>query len=110
MAYLNKQELFLKLQPFGLKTESGINRLIREQKLPARFMSPRKPFFVESEVDNWLDTRSLQQEREDKTRARTLRKAKKQRRIAKANKTTAEGSTTLKHRAGQKTDTLPIQA
>jgi hypothetical protein len=55
--YLTKAEALLKLSPFGVKSVSGLRRLIREQGLPARFISPRKVFFEESEIDQWLGMR-----------------------------------------------------
>jgi hypothetical protein len=43
MAYLNKEDLLLKLAPFGVKSVSGLNRLIREQQLPVKsFLTMRK--------------------------------------------------------------------
>jgi len=54
MAYLNREGALLKLASFGVKSVSGLNRLIREQGLPARYISPRKVFFDENDIDYWL--------------------------------------------------------
>jgi len=56
-SYLTKAEALLKLAPFGVKSVSGLRRLIREQGLPARYISPRKVFFEASEIDEWLEMR-----------------------------------------------------
>jgi len=56
-SYLTKAEALLKLSPFGVKSVSGLRRLIREQGLPARYISPRKVFFEEREIDQWLGMR-----------------------------------------------------
>jgi hypothetical protein len=44
--YLTKEDLILKLTPYGYKSVSSINRLIREQGLPAKYFSPRKIFLM----------------------------------------------------------------
>jgi predicted DNA-binding transcriptional regulator AlpA len=54
MAYLNREEALQKLSHFGVKSVSGLNRLIREQGLPARYMSPRKVYFDENDIDLWM--------------------------------------------------------
>jgi hypothetical protein len=57
--YLSREDLVLKLSPYGVKSISCVNRLVREQGLPAKYLTPRKPFFIESEVDSWLVRRFL---------------------------------------------------
>lgn len=57
MAYLTKEDLIRKLEPFGIKTVSSINRLIREQNLPTMYITPRKPFWESSAIDIWISRR-----------------------------------------------------
>jgi hypothetical protein len=56
---LTKSDLILKFSPYGVKTIPAINRLIREQGLPAKRFSAHKVFFEEEEINNWLGNGSL---------------------------------------------------
>jgi hypothetical protein len=58
MAYLTKEAVLLKLSPYGVKSLAELNRLIREQGLPTRYITPRKPFWDETEIDVWLSRRN----------------------------------------------------
>jgi hypothetical protein len=57
---LTKEDLILKLNPLGVKTLAGINGLIRDQGLPAKYLTARKVFFDEAEIDIWLKGRTFQ--------------------------------------------------
>jgi hypothetical protein len=81
-AYLNKESLLIKLSPFGIHSLASLNRLIREQDLPTKYISPRKVFFDENEVDTWLSRRY-----EGVVKANTLKAktAKQQRQTRREN-------------------------
>jgi len=87
MAYLNKAEALLKLSSFGVKSVSGLNRLIREQGLPAKYISPRKVFFDENDIDLWLARRHEVVARAYSTTAKVLEYQRKKR---KKDKTDSE--------------------
>jgi hypothetical protein len=80
MTFLTKEDLILKLTPYGVKSATSVNRLIREQGLPAKYLSPRKAFFEESEVDTWLSRRSLSVAQSNTTHIKILSKQRKKRR------------------------------
>jgi hypothetical protein len=57
MSYLTKETLLQKLAPYGVSSWQGVSRLIREQGLPTKYLTLRKPFFDEKEVDVWVSMR-----------------------------------------------------
>jgi hypothetical protein len=79
MAYLNKEDLLLKLSPYGVKSVASVNRLIREQGLPAKYLTPRRVFFDETEVDIWLSRRSLSVAKSNTTHTKVLKYQRKRR-------------------------------
>jgi hypothetical protein len=79
MAYLNKEDLLLKLTPYGVKSVAAVNRLIREQGLPTKYLTPRRVFFDEAEVDAWLSRRSLSVAKSNTTHAKVLKYQRKRR-------------------------------
>ncbi|MDR2133548.1 MAG: hypothetical protein LBP27_00470 [Treponema sp.] len=79
MAYLTKEDLILKLTPYGVKSAASINRLVREQGLPAKYLTPRKVFFEETEVDTWLSRRSLSVAQSNTTHTKIIRYQRKRR-------------------------------
>ncbi|MDR1931062.1 MAG: hypothetical protein LBQ44_10610 [Treponema sp.] len=78
MAYLNKESLLIKLGPFGVRSVASLNRLIREQHLPAKYISARKVFFDEAEVEVWMSRRY---ESVVKSNATQVKSAKQQRKL-----------------------------
>jgi hypothetical protein len=58
MNHLDKAGIVQKLTPYGVSSWAGVARLIREQGLPAKYLTPRKPFFDENEVNLWLERRA----------------------------------------------------
>jgi hypothetical protein len=82
MTLLNKEDLLLKLSPYGVKSITELNRIIREQGLPKKSLTPRKVFFDEAEVDMWLARRNenVAQANIDRIKIqRAQRKARKRR-------------------------------
>jgi hypothetical protein len=77
MAYLTKETLLQKLAPYGVSSWQGVSRLIREQGLPAKYLTPRKPFFDEGEVDVWFSRRASAIVPSDSIRAKTIRRKRK---------------------------------
>ena len=91
MTYLNREGALLKLAQFGVKSISGLNRLIREQGLPARYISPRKVFFDENEIDLWLAGRHEVIARANTTQIKILDYQRKKRREGGAQKEGEQG-------------------
>jgi len=85
MAYLTKEEALIKLSSFGVNSISSLNRLIREQGLPAKFISPRKKFFDEDEINTWLDRRHEVVARANATTAKVQEYQRKKRKIDKGD-------------------------
>jgi hypothetical protein len=79
MAYLTKEDLILKLTPYGIKSAASVNRLVREQGLPAKYLTPRKVFFEETEVDTWLSRRSMSVAHSNTTHIKVIRYQRKKR-------------------------------
>jgi hypothetical protein len=77
MTYLSKEDLLLKLSPYGVKSVSGLNRLIREQHLPTKYISPRKVFFDEAEIEIWLSRRFEGTARANSAQAKAQQKQRK---------------------------------
>ena len=68
--YISKEEGHLTLEgglvllrPYGISSMSALNRAIREQGVPIRAVSPRKRYFVETEVRTWISRRTKRQGR-----------------------------------------------
>jgi hypothetical protein len=83
MRYLNKQDIVVKLAHIGVKSAMEVGGLIRYQGLPTNYLSPRKPYFLEAEVDAWLTVRPrglVQSSRNFKKLWRNNGKRRKQRR------------------------------
>jgi hypothetical protein len=59
MAFLRKEDVLLKLAPFGVKSMATVRYLIKKEGLPAKYLTPKKIFFVDTEVESWMATRSL---------------------------------------------------
>jgi hypothetical protein len=93
MAHLNKEGIILKLASYGVSDWQGVSRLKREQGLPTRYITPRKPFWDETEVDAWLGRRSEAVVKSNTTH-RKLIKAQRKSRKAK-NTTQKSGHTTV---------------
>jgi hypothetical protein len=98
MAYLNREGALLKLAPFGVKSVSGLNRLIREQGLPAKYMSPRKVFFDENDIDLWLARRHEVTAKANSNQVKILEYQRKKR---NENKPPKEGAFTASSKAKQ---------
>ncbi|MDR3356125.1 MAG: hypothetical protein LBO04_02945, partial [Spirochaetaceae bacterium] len=80
---LTKEDLILKLSPYGVKSLTSINRLLREQGLPAKYLTPRKIFFNEAEIDVWLSRRNEGVSKANTTRMKILRAQRKARKDTK---------------------------
>jgi predicted DNA-binding transcriptional regulator AlpA len=87
MAYLNKEDLLLKLGPFGVKSVSSLNRLIREQRLPAKYISARKVFFDDAEIDIWLSRRYENVVKSNAAQVKVTRQQRKTRKNAETPQT-----------------------
>jgi hypothetical protein len=83
MAYLTKEAVLLKLSPYGVKSLTELNRLIREQGLPKKPLTPRKVFFDETEIDVWLSRRNEGVVKTNTTRMKILRAQRKVRKDIK---------------------------
>jgi hypothetical protein len=66
---------------------ASINRLIREQNLPAKYFTPRKVFFEEGEVDTWLSRRNFGVAKSNATHAKALRVQRQKRNSPQASAT-----------------------
>jgi hypothetical protein len=86
MNLLNKEGLLAKLTPFGVSSMAALNRLIREQGLPLKPLTPRKVFFEEAEIDTWLASRSMGVAKANETRFKNLKEQRKQRKEEKKAK------------------------
>ena len=82
-SYLTKNEVLVKLERFNVKSVSCLNRLIREQGLPACYISPRKVFFDEAEIDNWMAMRKEVVSRANATQVKIARYQRTRRKEAK---------------------------
>jgi len=51
--FLSKGQLMARLSPCGVSTDPALNRLVKSG-LPTRYISPRKRYWIKSEVDNFL--------------------------------------------------------
>jgi len=111
MAYLTKAEALLKLAPFGVKSLSGLNRLIRDQELPAKYLSPRKVFFDENDIDIWLGRRHKVVAKANATQVKVIEYQRKKRRKEKEDAElgggVAEITLSTKHK---QTEAKPIMA
>jgi hypothetical protein len=58
---------------------STVKRLIREQGLPAKYLTPRIAFFDEGEVDTWLSRRNLDVAKANANHTQVLRAQRKRR-------------------------------
>jgi hypothetical protein len=92
--HLTKEDLILKLTPYGFKSVASINRLIREQGLPAKYSTPRKVFFDEGEIDTWLARRNDTLAKANATHAKVLR-AQREKRRKETLEASAKGGLTL---------------
>jgi hypothetical protein len=83
--YLSKEDLVLKLSPFGVKSLASIKILIKEQGLPAKYLTPRKVFFDEADVDIWIARRNESLAIVNNTHAKVI-KAQREKRNKEKNK------------------------
>ena len=108
--YLNREGALLKLAPFGVKSLSGLNRLIREQGLPANYISPRKVFFDENDIDLWLARRKEVVAKAYSTQAKIIEYQRKKRNGSKLPKDgEASGVLSFSSKAKQ-TEAKPVMA
>jgi hypothetical protein len=96
MAYLTKEDLILKLTPYGYKSVASINRLIREQGLPAKYFTPRRVFFDEAEIEVWLSRRSFSVAKTNNDHIKVLRAQRRKRRESPETAAVAEIKAELK--------------
>jgi hypothetical protein len=94
MAYLSKEGLLLKLSPYGIKSILALDRARREQHLPTRFITPRKPFWVDEEVDVWLSRRFESVVKSNAAQAKVQRQQRKARKAAETPAGTAPATFT----------------
>jgi predicted DNA-binding transcriptional regulator AlpA len=73
MPYLNKQDLVIKLAHFGVKSVNEIARLIKDQGLPAKYLSLRKVYFDEAEVEAWMSSRPFGLVKSNSARAKVIK-------------------------------------
>lgn len=98
MAHLTKSEVIEKLTPYGITTETSLARLIREQGLPVKRITPRKLFFEEDDINLWLIRRNPDTAQRNTDRAKALAKMRKARK---------EGKTANSIGTGDATETIP---
>jgi hypothetical protein len=91
---LTREDLILKLSPLGHKSWASVKRLIRDQGLPAKYLTPRKVFFEEGEVDTWLARRNDTLAKVNATHAKILAKQRETRR-KETLEASAQGGLTL---------------
>jgi hypothetical protein len=89
--HLNKQDLVKKLKHIGVKTETEIAGLVIHQGLPANYLSPRKPYFLEAEIDAWLANRPKSLVQSNRNYQKIL--AKQRRKARKAKKPSSPAAT-----------------
>jgi hypothetical protein len=77
--YLTKEDLLLKLAPFGIKKVAKINGLIREQGLPAKYFTPRNVYFEEAEIDTWMSKRTSEIVKANTDHTKALKTQRKKR-------------------------------
>jgi hypothetical protein len=98
MNHLTKEGVILKLTPYGVSSWQGVSRLIREQGLPTKYLTPRKPFFEEEEIDKWLARRASGIVFSNTLHAKILRAQRKKR---KGGKTLQNGEKPLSAKTAQ---------
>jgi hypothetical protein len=81
--HLNKEGAIEKLKDYGVSNWQGVSRLIREQGLPVKYITPRKPFFVVEDLDKWIDRREKEAVFANALHTKILTKQRKARREAK---------------------------